>query len=524
MYKNIIFKISLGIFAFLILLLFCTKIFIEPWIAKKIEVTINKNVSEYVIGIDKVNILFLKSGLTLENLSIRSKKAQDDIPELAGEITSIRLSGINLSKIIFRKDLDISEVIIFHTCIRGRIPFNGKTRLPIIFGLNIRINRLFFNMIDITFGNKLSAKTYSVKNGIFIASDLHAAKLDTLSLRLFKQFDFEADELLSVSSDSMYAFKAKRFKYSETTRKMSADSFSIHPNYTNYAFTSRSTFQTDRIEAGFRNILVHDFSVSGYIKSNSLISSYIEIGKMNVSVFRDMRIKFLHVKKPAFQDMIYDYPGSINIDSVSILNGKVIYTEHAEKAYEPGIISFNEVSAKIFKISNDTVYKSVKGDFKLVAKALLMGKGEMTIHLKARLFDRLNSFSLNGTLSEMEASELNPALEKIAFISVKSGKIDSMIFSLTANNTKATGEMILQYHGLNITLNSEKTDETTVMKGKLGDIIANMILLDSNPLPVNELRKGIIDNKRDPERFLFNYCFKSILTGVKSSLTSQKKK
>jgi len=523
MSKNIFFKISLGIFVFLLLLLFTTKAFVEPWAAKKIEAKINEKFTGYVIGIGKVNISFLKSGLTFENLTIISKQEQDEIPDLTGEITSVKLSGVSLSKILFRKDLEINEVIIFHCCIRGKIPFDGKTSLPVVFGLNVRINRLFFNMIDLTFGNKLSAMSYSVKNGIFIASDLHIAKADTVSASIFKQFDFEADELLSVSSDSMYTYKSKRFKYSEITKILSADSLVVHPNYSDYAFTSLSMYQTNRLEAGFRQIIIHDFSISDYIKSKRLVCSFIEIGKMNAMAFRDNRKKSRHVEKPALQDMIYNYPGSINIDSISIMDGNVIYAEHAEHANEPGKISFAEVKAKIFKISNDTIYKSVRGNYKMEARALLMGKGEMAVKLNGRLFDPMNTFYMNGALSGMEASEMNPMLEKIASVFITSGTIDSMNFKLSANNTKATGEMLLLYHGLNIRLKNKKTDETTAMKEKLGTLIANMIILDSNPLSDNALRKGTIDYKRDPEEFLFHYCAKSILSGIKSSVTIQKK-
>jgi hypothetical protein len=51
--------------------------------------------------------------------------------------------------------------------------------------------------------------------------------------------------------------------------------------------------------------------------------------------------------------------------------------------------------------------------------------------------------------------------------------------------------------------------------------------MDSNPIPGKEVRVGVIDYQRDPERFLFNYCFKSIMTGIKSSLakdTTKRKK
>ena len=227
---------------------------------------------------------------------------------------------------------------------------------------------------------------------------------------------------------------------------------------------------------------------------------------------------------PAFQDMIYNYPGTIQIDSIGLIKGDVTYTVHADKANEPGSISFNEINAKIYKITNDTIHKTESASLELKGDALLMGKGKMTILLKGRIFDSHNTFSLNGTLSGLEANELNPILEKYAFIYATSGKIDAMNFSLTANNTKATGKMTLLYHGLDIAVKNKETDDTTAFRERFISFIANRKVLDSNPVPDEDVREGIIDYERDPERFLFSYCFRSILSGIKFSLVKSPKK
>jgi hypothetical protein len=102
--------------------------------------------------------------------------------------------------------------------------------------------------------------------------------------------------------------------------------------------------------------------------------------------------------------LIYNYPGILNIDSIGILSGNIVYSEHAEKAIEKGSVSFNEIDATIYKITNDTIYKTEKAYLELKMNALLMGKGKVDILLKARIFDSQNTFAVNGTLSGMEAS------------------------------------------------------------------------------------------------------------------------
>ncbi|MBK6967265.1 MAG: hypothetical protein IPH20_26055, partial [Bacteroidales bacterium] len=103
----------------------------------------------------------------------------------------------------------------------------------------------------------------------------------------------------------------------------------------------------------------------------------------------------------------------------------------------------------------------------------------------------------------MEAEALNPMLEHTAFIYATSGKIDALNFNFTANNTRATGEMALLYHGLDIAVKNKQTNDTTALKERIISIIANNMILNSNPLPGKEVRQGVIGYERDPERFVF---------------------
>lgn len=508
----------------MVLFLLLKSVVVEPWIKKKIESKFNEKNKDYIVEIDKVHLTVITSSIELDSITISSKQDESVDRVLNGHISSIKLKGISLTKALFKKDIEINKVIISDADIKGKLPFPEKTKPPMISTLNIRIDSILFDKIELAIQNTTNAAAYSVKEGLLKISDLQVEKLDTLAISIVKHFDFNAKELLSASADSMYTLITNGISCSESTNTLLADSFSILPNYTNYDFTARHKYQIDRIEARLSNIYLHNFSVAGYLTSKKLVSSYIEIGKLEMKVFRDNRKKFHHVKKQAFQEMIYNYPGTINIDSIGLQIGNVIYTEHGAKANEPGSISFNEITAKIYKITNDTIYKTEKGFLKLIAKGLLMDKSKMTILLKGRIFDRNNTFILNGSLSEMHVKALNPILENNAFIYATSGEIDKINFNYTADNSKASGKMIMLYHGLDIAVKNKRTDDTTALKERVASILANIKILDSNPLPRKDVREGVIDYKRDPERFLFNYCAKSILSGIKSSLVKSPKK
>lgn len=501
------------------MVLLLTKVVVEPWIGKKIQTSLDDRSDEYRVKIEKVHVSIIRSGIELKNISIHSNQENSAQSGLTGEIESVKFKGIHLLKALFKKDYHVREVDIFNSRFTGKVAFQRKAGPAKVSPVNVRIENLFFDKLIVDLKDTATAQAYLVKDGVLKVYDINVGKQDTLSPGIIRQFDFIAPEFKTVTSDSLYTFAGVGIHYSAATNALTADSFIVHPNYGEYEFTALSRFQTNRFEADINGITFQGFSVSDYIKSGNIISSYIEIGGLEMQVFKDKRKEFKHVEKPTFQEMIYNYPNALNIDSVAVLSGNIVYTEHSEKANEKGSMSFNDINVRIYKITNDTIYKTEKAYFEMNANALLMGKGKLNLFLKARIFDNQNTFAMNGTLSAMEASDLNPIFEKSASVKITSGKINTMHFSFTANNTKSTGNMQLLYKELKFEIIDKKTGETTAIKEKVKSLIANIILIESNPMPGKEVRPGIIEYERDPERFLFGYFFRSLLSGIKTTVT-----
>lgn len=519
---KIVVYILLGIVILAVVLLIVTPVIVEPVLRKKVLVALNEKLTNHHVEIEKVHFSLVQSAIEFENIILTSNHQNEGNNDLTGEIESVKFKGISLLKALFKKDFDIDEVIISNATIQGKVSFPKNKKPPAISHSNIRIDNILVDRVNLALKDSSTSKALAVKNGILNLYNIQIEKQDTLQ-GFLRKFDFGADEFLSVSADSMYTLKASGINYSDSSKNLSLNGFSVLPNYKDYDFTSRHRFETDRVEGVFSNIYMYNFPVDEYFNSGSLISTYIEIGELDLRVFRDKRKDFEHVNKPTLQDLIYNYPGALRIDSIAVLRANIIYSEHVEKATEPGMISMNELQAKIYSITNDTIYKTKKNSFKLRANALLMGKGRMTVALNAELFDKQNTFSMTGSLSNIEAKELNPMLEKNAFVYATSGKIEKMNFSFTANNTKATGQMTMIYNGLDLAIKNKRTDDTTAIIERIVSIIANKKALNSNPLPGDSVRIGIIDYKRDPEKFIFNYGFKSILSGIKSSVIKNPK-
>jgi hypothetical protein len=493
-------------------------LFFEPWIAKKAEAALNDRNPNLQIKIEKVHISVLSAGIGLDSIKIYPTNKSGKELYLNGLIGSVRIKGFNILKFAINKKINLKSATISNTSLEGVLPFTKEAKLPLIIPGDITINSLLFSETNLNISSSANSMSYSVKKGEIKVYDIHLIKNDTLSGDFINQIDFVAEEFRYVTADSMNSYILRELNYSSEAMILSADSFSIHPNYTDYAFAARYEFRKPRIEIILSNIHVQDFKISNYIRSGKLSSSFIKTGNMEIMVFTDKRKEFRHIDRLTFQDLIYSFPGFLRLDTIDILNGNITYKERAEKANESGYLTFNNINAKIYNITNDSIFRTEKAFLELNCNARLMGKGKIDLVLKSRLFDSLNTFTVKGKLSDMELNEMNPYLENSAYVYLTSGKLDKMDFSFTANNTESNGTMTLIYNGLDLAVKNKVTDDTTAFKERLISVIANIKVIDSNPLPGKEVRDGLIYTKRDTERFLFHYCARSILSGVKSSL------
>ncbi len=511
-------KTLLILAAILLLVNVLATVLAGPWAGKKIINLLNEKSLAYTFELRNTRVYLIPTRITLTGISMKPRVETTGIRYLNGEIGSVKIMRINLWKALFKKEIDIRELSISRSRISGKIPESKGAKKPLILPFDLRIGTLVLDHLDLSVESAASKQAFSVKDGTLKTFDIQAAKLDTVTAALIEKFEFGADEILTISSDSLYTNSVKEIDYSSATGTLTVGLLSVQPNYTDAAFAARHPYQSDRFDADCRNITLRDFDAPVFLASRNLSSTCIEIEKLELDVFRDKRKPFNNKVKPVFQDMIRNYKGLLNIDSILLTKGNITYREHAEEANDQGSIRFTELHAGIYKITNDPAQKSEKPVLQLKGEARLMGKGKMTILLKAGLFDPSRTFHLSGSLAGMDADALNPMLENSAFIHVNSGSIDAMKFTFSANNTISTGQMTLLYHGLDVAMINKKTDETKAFKERLISYIANRKLLDSNPLPDQEVRVGNISFERDPERFLFNYAFKSILSGMKASL------
>jgi hypothetical protein len=130
-----------------------------------------------------------------------------------------------------------------------------------------------------------------------------------------------------------------------------------------------------------------------------------------------------------------------------------------------------------------------------------------------------DTFNVRAAIGNFDLTAINPMLGRLVPATVKRGTAPATeIIQLNGNNSKAIGRMYFRYENLAIRLHPTKPGTWNRVEQSLLTEVVNLLLADSNPNDDGKFKHGVIYFERDESKGFFNFVWKSILSGIKSSV------
>ena len=312
-------------------------------------------------------------------------------------------------------------------------------------------------------------------------------------------------------SSKLYITKVSSIKLNSAQGKLLIDSIFLTPKYGRYAFARKVGRQTDRFTLRIPKIAVAGLTFDP--RNDSTVISSIHIDSAWLHVFRDKRFPFIkHHNVPLPVAMIRKFPFALQIDSVKISDAKIVYEEFPEKGFHTGQVEFDDLNATLTHLNNRD--SSAQGKATLIASAKLMGKGLITATFLLPYGKQ--QYRAEGHVRNLPLPALNRAMENMAFVNIESGKLNDLYFNFYYNDDHSKGSILVNYQDLKINgLTKEKQSHASEFKTWL----INLFIKNDKDRTVSEAKRlGVIDFERDKRKAIFNVWWKSLLSGLKSSV------
>lgn len=464
----------------------------------------------------KIN-LFTRS-VTVKNITWASPV--DSFPHKV-KIGRLQLSGISMLKLLFDKQL-YAQVLLIDS---GGVLFNrsqkkdtteAKTKNSFSFEIENVILRNVFAQTKTDTVTEIEG-LFNLRYGVVKVDSLAGILASCKSV--FQYFEGNISNLKIDKRGGFYTSQVDKIEFNSLNRSIVLDSVKLIPKYDKYEFGKAFGRQVTRLKLGVKRIDVQGLNYQSLFDSVVSITA-LSIQQANLYTFRDKRIEFKNTKIiPMPMASLAKLPFGLEVDTIAIDDSYITIEEFAPTAVRPGYVNFQNLNALMTGLSNR--YYSNKPKYsQLDASAKFMGDGLISASFRFPL-DGTALYSAKGRIEKFSLPEINTMLENSVQVRIESGRLSELLFNFNYTDFKSNGAIEINYEDLKITMLNHDKEKSV---DRLKTAMINAFLKKTKDETTDQRKRiGVIDVDRDRLRFIFQLWWKSLQSGLKSSVVGTEK-
>lgn len=454
------------------------------------------------------------------NFSVHDDSAQVG---LGGKIPLILIKGVDIIPFLTNNTLAIQAInlndasVFYHS---GAKLFNADTvtdkkekKLKLE---NIDISRISLSGLNLLLKDSLGKDTIAHLSGNLNIRELGMERQhDSL---LWHNADIRFDNVALSLIQEYYNAEIKSMHLSVHDKKLIFDSLTIKPAYPRQTFMRKVGKQTDHISAVVPYLKIE--GIDWYTSPARGFDIATVKLQMSLTVFRDKNYPFVKDKTTLLPShSLHQIPILIKIDTVELKDSYVSYEEMPEKGDSSGRVFFEKLNATITSVHNNPDFEQ---PVLMKASAMFMGAGFLNASFSFP-YTTAQPYYASGSLRKFPMNSLNNMVGSAAQVRIESGQMHALEFDFNYNMNKSDGKVVLHYEDLKISSLRENNDnEQAVSFFKTFLLNTFLIKKEMTKDMDKDKRTGTISFDRDQHRSLFNYWWKSVLSGVISAFNLDK--
>lgn len=253
---------------------------------------------------------------------------------------------------------------------------------------------------------------------------------------------------------------------------------------------------------------------TAFMKERSIVIDTITIQHAEISSYKNRQIAQSQREKQLLNQTLRHLPIALDIRCLQFGPLDVVYQELTPEGVQPGKLTVTNLTGECLGLSNRPAQNQSFLTIRSTGKLMELANIQTTINFS--LQDTSEQFTVNGQLGSLAMNQLNTLTEPLANLSIQNGRIDTLIFNITGNKHSSAVDLKLLYNGLEIELIKDH-DGQIRQRRLLSEAINDWVVYSSNP-QYGTTRIGTGTALRDPYKSQFNYLWKSLWPGLKSTL------
>ncbi len=519
MHKRTWIKILIGVSA-LILIVIAVNCILRSLVEKKLRTSLQQCQPFIKADFSKAHINLFNASVQLDSLHVSYD------PELKQQHTheinfsAATISDIHFFKLFTAKKFEAGSLQLKDAKIKlDNYLLNKHDTLPadVLKKIDLPFKTVSFNAVEIkdaVIFEKKNNACDTICTGSITLNDLHLPEINAAFSKdsiHFSNIQCDLNDVHYRISD-YYSVYLKKFYLNSKDSVIQIDALKLVPLVSKLELGEKLGRQADHINASINTIEISGLDAMR-LRQKKFIARTIKIKNTSAYIFRDRRLPRSNNKQPMPLDYLKQIPFDVNVGELNLNDAEVTSEEFPKEGSRSGYIKLYHLSVTMKPFRNHADKNASNIVSNINASIMNAGNIHATIDLSL-----LNGTSvIKGAIDNLNLPPLNASAENLGKFHIESGVLNHLDFQFTATDTKATGQVVGEYHDL--VIDRLKLTNNGLKKAKLASFLLHKIIIPKNKdasLDVKN-RTGKIDYDRDATRLVTSYYLKALLDGIRDS-------
>jgi hypothetical protein len=277
-----------------------------------------------------------------------------------------------------------------------------------------------------------------------------------------------------------------------------------------------NVYQKDFMQFSSGKITIRNFDIERIATDSNLQLNYITIEKPLLQVYKDKHLPLEPGKTKGLPAaLLKKIKQRMHIDSVRLVDGKIVYEEFNDKTEMIATINLSELQSLIRNIKNYNIAQT--DSLYIVSTARIQDTAQVSVRFHESYADSIRSFLYRVRFKRFGLPALNSILLPTANMKIDRGWLDTLELRVIGNDYLAHGKMRMYYKDFKIQFLSNKELEKRTIFTKALSWLANTFLRTNNVE-----KTGTVFTERTREKSFVNYWVKILLSGAMTNTRIRK--
>ena len=389
---------------------------------------------------------------------------------------------------------------------------------------SIRIADMNYSVLKNRFGFDsvaLSAVsgTFSSHLGRFSVSGIdwmHLLWGGSLGLKDFADVGLDAQDIELKLPQSHYKLRCERLHASVPDSEIVVEALKFHPLGDDEQFFAGSEFRTTRFRLVVPHVRVKGLACLELLQGKTYRTRSVQIhdALLDVMVNKD-KPNSKDTSSPLMpNEILSSIKKTLRVDSLSIMNGRLKYSERFEVGAKPAWITFDSMQVLAEGIAN---HGGRGAALVIHAQGKFLKLGTMNVLMTIPVASPEFSLQYSGSLSRMDLNPINSFLEVSDQMRIKAGVLEEVTFEINVASGHANGNVRGVYKDLTLAAIDKETGSQKGLSNGIASFIANTFKIRRTNVPdkSGSIKIGEVKYTRERDDSFINIVWFALRTGVR---------